>query len=387
MIQTFIIYAILIGIMIFFSIPLYSDKRINIYSNKKEVSLLHFSNKITSFIIPIILLSLICGFRYGIGEDYFSYEILYNNLDINDIQKTLRTSREEPLFTILMFYLKKFNLPYSALLFCCSFISYFFLYKSLNNHFKEIRPIASLFFFITGTFFIYMSFIRQMIAFFIFLYAIKFIINRNIIKYILAITICVLFHKSSILLYPCYFIGYLSEEFIKKTYIIQIVISLLTILKGEVITNFIISSALNVISNSIYGGYSNKIASWTIDVGSGKAAMLIMIINLLIITISPKLISAYSKVNFKTYYTLFFIGSCLDNLFYNNVLLSRIPVFWIHLKFLIIAYAFHHLIVNWKICSLYYKSVCLFILLFFIAYFYSMIYNGAMNSSPFILKI
>lgn len=386
MIQTFVIYIILWSIMAFFCIPLYSQQKLSEAIATKTYSSLLVGNKVFSILIPIFLLSIICGFRYGIGEDFFSYQEIYNNLPTNNLLTTLKQSREEPLFVTLMFFLKKLNASYSILLFATSLISYFFLYKALRKYLLFLFPLAGFFLFTTGTFFIFMSYIRQMIAFFIFLYAIQFIIERKFIKYCFWITICVFFHYSAVILYPCYLLTYIKKEWITNTFILQFLISAITIIYGEQITNFLLESSLQLISNSMYGGYASRITSLTMDIGRGTALLLIMISDLLIISISKTLLKHYSDKHIQIYYLLFLIGSCLEHMFYKNILLSRIPVFWVNIRFIIIAFAIHYFFKYWKNNNLYFKIVCIYTIIIYTAYFCSIILNGAMNSSPFIFS-
>src|SRR5690606_22473386 len=89
--------------------------------------------------------------------------------------------------------------------FVVSFISWFFFFKAVP---RTILPLFLFFMFATEYFFWGMNGVRQFIAMGIWLFSIKFIVSRNIKKYLFLILFASIFHKSVLLLIFIYFIPF-----------------------------------------------------------------------------------------------------------------------------------------------------------------------------------
>jgi hypothetical protein len=149
-------------------------------------------------LVPLILISTL---RYYVGTDYRTYmvyqipAIISNRTDVSF----------EYLFQILVkFSVNTLKSPHWVfVIMSVLFILFVFGYII---HFSE--DISFSIFLFVGTIFYNYSFniIRQALATAIFLYALKFVLKRNMKKYLLYIAVASLIHTSAIIYFPFYFI-------------------------------------------------------------------------------------------------------------------------------------------------------------------------------------
>lgn len=143
--------------------------------------------------LGIVYLVIITGIRKGFGNDYFTYEYIYNNVLINN-------SSFECGFNFLMKSFAKFGLPFNALLLFISFINYNLIFKVSEKYIKKNKWIFMILWVTYFDFFFYsLSAIRQSLAISIFMYSLKYL-KTNKLKYILSIVLASLFHKTALLL-------------------------------------------------------------------------------------------------------------------------------------------------------------------------------------------
>ena len=184
MITASILFAIL-------SMKYYKKEENNITSKR-----LFFLFAFLSFLIPFI----ISAFRsYTIGTDTSGtyMEIFYrikNGENIRDFGFGFITK-----VALLIFNNYTGLLILTSLIFCG--LSYICIFRDSKH-----PAMSVLLFFTMNVFFISMNMIRQSIAISIFIYSIKYIKNRNVIKYTIAMIIAMLVHTSAILYFPMYFV-------------------------------------------------------------------------------------------------------------------------------------------------------------------------------------
>ncbi|MGL6166785.1 MAG: EpsG family protein [Fusobacteriaceae bacterium] len=173
------IYAIFMLFTIFFR------------GNKKEKLIM---------IIPISFLALFSGTRKDIGGyDYYVYEYFYN------LANGENPYGYEKFFVYLRDFMKMLNFSYWEFLFSLSCIFSLIMYHLLKKY--SVSPIFSFLIYIS-TYYYWHNFtiIRNYIAILIFWISLEYIIEKKPIKYFLLITIAFMFHKTSIILYPMYYL-------------------------------------------------------------------------------------------------------------------------------------------------------------------------------------
>lgn len=156
-----------------------------------------------SFFIPMV----IGGFRYYVGTDYGVYINLYNskaNIDLG--------------FSVISKIASLFY-GYKSLFFIYNFLTLLFIYLGLNNINKKIRPLAYvcyLFLYFTLSF----NIVRQSLSVAIVFYAYKFLLNKDLKKWILFLFLAFCFHNTAIICLPLYFILNTKNTKLKFMYVL-----------------------------------------------------------------------------------------------------------------------------------------------------------------------
>lgn len=142
-----------------------------------------------------------------IGTDTQTYANYYNGLSAGKLGNLFEIG-----FEMLIFLCKLLGFNFNAFLFVSSLIIFVPIYFLVVKHSKN--PILSLFAYSTlGVYSMSFNGLRQFIAFSLFLIGIQYIIKGgklSFFKYILIITVAVLFHSSAMVLYPVYFLKFVK---------------------------------------------------------------------------------------------------------------------------------------------------------------------------------
>lgn len=152
------------------------------------------------YLIFLSVLILFAGLRYNVGVDYQSYKDFFNLvLSGNNIYM-------EDSFVLLVKLIDLIDGEEQLLYFIYAFLTVFFTSKFIE--YFSLNKVFSLYIYLTFAVFYLASFngIRQSLAVAIFMYSIKFIVERNLFKYILLIMIATFVHKTAVLMFPLFFI-------------------------------------------------------------------------------------------------------------------------------------------------------------------------------------
>ncbi len=241
-------YFLMIILSILFAILAmkYYQKGKNNITNK----ILFFLFAFLSFLIPF----LVSAFRnYTIGTDTSgTYMEIFNRIRNGE---SIRDLGFGVITKVSLFIFNNYTgfLILTSLIFCG--LSYICIFRD-----SKYPAMSVLLFFTMNVFFISMNMIRQSIAISIFMYSIKYIKNKNIIKYIIAMIIAMLIHTSAILYFPMYFVYNFK---INKNILCAVPI-VIVLLKA-----FLLDFIINVL---IKFEYFNKYFSWylTSQYNTGK---------------------------------------------------------------------------------------------------------------------
>ena len=193
--QTIIIYSLYIIVM-FTCTKVYARRKLAVKSNS-FVSL-YFKPEI---VLMILFFSFMAGIRYDVGTDHLFYMDQYVSNNIPE--------RQEFLFRgIANFFisLQIHPIVYFGIL---AMIQVTFFFAAFKDY-RYVMPFLVVFLFTNSLFGSWMNTIRQDIAICIWMFSIRFILQRKIWKYLVACAICIGFHRSSIifiLLYPIFVSG------------------------------------------------------------------------------------------------------------------------------------------------------------------------------------
>lgn len=163
----------------------------------------------------IPLISLI-AFRYGVGNDYFSYVEYFNN--------SLHIHYLEFGFDLIVTMIRQFTSNSMWMFLVFSIIFIYVIYKSIYE--QSYNPTLSILIFLCSPYYFeFFSGMRQMISVSLFLLSIKYIKNRKILPFLIINIIGFLFHTSSIVFLPAFFLYNKKMNF--KTAIISFIVILL----------------------------------------------------------------------------------------------------------------------------------------------------------------
>ena len=166
-----------------------------------------------------LYLTLLSGFRYDVGTDFSNYlhyfyliELGYDDVAEISFVYLFKFSQFIGLTEQFVFFVL-------ALIISFGFISYF-------KYFCDKSGFLAIYLFFTVSIFYFASFnlVRQFTAVAIFLFSVRYIIERRMFKYILMILFSSSFHISALLMLPLYFV--MNKNYNLKFYSLMFVIFL-----------------------------------------------------------------------------------------------------------------------------------------------------------------
>lgn len=232
------------------------------------------------YVMFIILFTLII-FREPISDliGYFRY---YDYLNGDITIKQFFSLNFEFMYKLLNVSVGIFSKKHYLFLVVVSIISLIGIMLSIKRYSKD--PLIVILLYVTiGTYYMNFLILRQAIALSILIYSIKYIEEKKLIKFIIAIILAASFHKTSFVFLPIYFLCNIDY----KKYICYIwpSIYLLTFLFKDLIMSFL--------RNKFYSSYNDYIYS-----GEGYLSLL-MYIGMLIFSIILYKLYAEKKKNIK----------------------------------------------------------------------------------------
>lgn len=205
------VYLILMAIVLVLAYPLIEHKP-------------NVGKKLCYVIVTFAAMYLISVFRYGLGNDYYSYIYIFRNIqDASGL--AIFNLGYEPAFTVITKLISLFtsnvNVMYAIYALLILAPTAYAIFRYSENIWMSTMMFISLTFFYCS-----LSFIRQSIAFAVILCAYKYMKERNHFKVLLFIFIACLFHSTVIIMIPIYLIA----AFVKPTKITVPIYGVLTAL-------------------------------------------------------------------------------------------------------------------------------------------------------------
>lgn len=192
------VYLILMAIVLVLAYPLIERKP-------------SIVKKLCYVIVTFAAMYLISIFRYGLGNDYYSYIYIFRNIQ-DSSGLAIFNLGYEPAFTVITKLISLFtsniNVMYAIYALLILVPTAYAIFRYSENIWMSTMMFISLTFFYCS-----LSFIRQSIAFAVILCAYKYIKERNHFKVLLFIFIACLFHSTVIVMIPIYLIA----AFVKPT--------------------------------------------------------------------------------------------------------------------------------------------------------------------------
>lgn len=171
------------------------------------------------FTVSFLVYFIPAALRYGIGQDYFyTYKPMFDH--IAQESKSIYTNQlikySEAGFTLLNRAISIFTNDAQWLFVVCAFISLVIVYICIRDYSTNI-PL-SVFMLVLGSYYLgSYSLVRQSMAIAIFLYSLRYVKEKKIIKYGICMLLAVMIHSASLIYIPFYFIG--TRRFTKKQYV------------------------------------------------------------------------------------------------------------------------------------------------------------------------
>lgn len=191
-------YLIVLFLLMFFSIPFYVPE---IVGNKKLNYDVSNIRELFAFFILLIFL----GFRGYIYSDILSYFPLFRALS-NDFSTDNLPWPIEKGFLYYSLLIKHYTNNYAIYQFISVLIDLFLFKASIDVYLpKQFRAFSYVVFYAFYGFIIEVNLLRNVKAILLFMFAIRFI-GKSFILYFIFISVACLFHTSSVLFYPLYFV-------------------------------------------------------------------------------------------------------------------------------------------------------------------------------------
>ena len=193
-------------------------------------------------VLSFLVLFLPAALREGIGRDYDTYAQAYINIVNNNIPEITVEWLGEPFIVVCkivaIFFGENYYLFFGLISFCTLFLFYKAIWKQSN------MPAVSLFIYMASClYFQTYNQARQGLAFAICAYALYFLRKKKNFKFLIAVLIATLIHKSAAVLFPLIFVY--NKPFNHRTIFLYSGLTVFVIIGFPII--------LKIISQTSYG--------------------------------------------------------------------------------------------------------------------------------------
>lgn len=166
----------------------------------------------------ILCVFLCCG--YMCGSDWRQYESMYYNIDLGNV---FYGYYAEPGFLFYMVLFRLLHVDFWIFAILNKIFQFLIISRVINKYASDFKYIVWMFLLPKSGFYMFIDYpMRNMIAIAIFLYSIKYIIQKKIIRYLLCAILAMTFHTSAIVVIPLYFV--LDKNISTRTYIISLLV-------------------------------------------------------------------------------------------------------------------------------------------------------------------
>lgn len=314
-------------------------------------------------VYAILVYSVVFGIRYGVGVDYFSYLHNYNAYTTTSGHWGV-SQNFEPGFGLLTGFLASINAHYTVYFGIIAFLQLFFTFLALKGEYRLYPYLV--FSFMIGTYWLsYSNCLRHILAMGLWIWAIKFIPEKKIWQYYLAIAVSCTMHTSAMVLIVFYPIFLWKQEWFRNRYV------QLSLLAGAVVL-----MTMNPVQNLIkhmdaliaLAGYEVYLDNDHTSQLNGEATLglgflVSLTINILLIVFSNKTKDYFKSKYLNMAYDLFIIGIVLKYIFINSMLFLRASYYFIYMIIIVVAFTMYYARQRNK--ALLYTLAILFGILFF----------------------
>lgn len=188
------------------------------------------------YIAVFIIFCLFYCFGYMTGSDWRSYEFWYDNLDFN---KFYYGYKNEPGYYLYMMVFKKLGVGFWTYFVITKILLFAIVFKSLFSISKECGWLSMAYFLPWFGMYLFIDNpMRNAIAVGLFLLSVKYILSREVWKFLLVILLATSFHATAIFAIPMYWLG--VKDISRKIYIILFLAINILFINREILFNVIV---------------------------------------------------------------------------------------------------------------------------------------------------
>lgn len=281
--------------------------------------------KIINFIV-IALLIFVSGTRYYMGgSDVYVYENVYNGTPtvgvvlryiLTGISDGVNTNYEIG-FILICSVVKTLGFSFFGFTLIFAVLFYALMYNGLKEFVSEWAPFWAVFMYKLMFYNTFIS-VRQGLTMAVFCYAMKYIRDKQIIKYLLWCLIAFFIHRGALILFPLYFVQYIpiSPRTIKY---VALLFAPTWLIRGQVDLGGVIDKAVKII------GFSEKSEGWSeaTEPISIIHTLECYIIVILVLLFYKKIISTRKQREVKLVLQLFILTIPIFTLLSNWIVMTR----------------------------------------------------------------
>lgn len=194
--QSIIVYTLFAWLMFF-------NAKLAIYERPKIITGTKPWRLPCHYCVCVFIFILVSGIRWDVGVDYMSY--LEDYLAMQNGSFVERVRGIEPGYLFISQLCAKLGFHYSVYFAVLAFFEIYFVLLAFRND-RKIVPILLVLVVMGGYYFSWMNGIRQNIVACSFVFACKYIVDRNWKAYFIWVAIAYTMHTSALLLIPFYFL-------------------------------------------------------------------------------------------------------------------------------------------------------------------------------------
>lgn len=197
-------------------------------------------------------LTVLYGFRYMVGRDYGTYEIIFNNIGwLDNIGGNF--SSLEPGYLLLNQLFYSLGTNFQPIVFIETVLLFFAFLGSINKYSKNtVISFVALILFMNLFSGIFTGVIRQGFAVAFFLISLRAIEKRQFLMFVLWVAIGVQFHLSILLVLPVYFV--LHRQLASKYYLFLVLLAIV----GYLLLRFVNIPLILIKFFGVYQGYGGE---------------------------------------------------------------------------------------------------------------------------------
>ncbi len=326
-------------------------------------------------VLCVLLFSLVFGFRYGVGRDYFMYLRMFDTV-VTGLERKCEWG-----FVQLMLLVHKMGFGQTFFFAITSFIPVYLVFRVFKDSPELYVPVVAVFMlyaFWQPT----ANVIRQVFAFGFFALSIKQIQQQKWLSYYLLVAIAFLFHKSALFLVIVYpiFSWNRFDSFFKdiRSQILIFVVAFVLMQIGLV--EILIEIFFKLI---VLLGYADSAAFSThmyyTEFSLGLGFVIRMMMNLMIICHSNQIKEYFKGTPVAIFYDIWFVGMILCIVFVQSMSVTRMLLYFSQMAIFVMAYALEYFRRE--------KRDCFYLMLFLMLLtFVATILDGDSNTATFIFN-